>query len=195
MSNIYQKIAVVTIGAFFSFNVIENKPVQAATFSFFFPEGYIACPDCGNVSGIFNALDEDFNDVITKNEVTEFKAVYTGTNFSPGAVPVIPAFTHTLEDLVSFNFNLNDFMNFEFLSFSATDKTIILQTSSPEGNELISGRGVGVGLRGVGSVGTSGFFTVVELEEPLSVPESSPIIALGFVGLVGLVKKMIDSKS
>jgi hypothetical protein len=185
-----QKLKLAIAGVTLGFSAMQANPIQAATFSFFFPDGDVAGAGSGNVSGSFTALDNDFSGLITLDEVTEFQAIFTGTNFGANVVFSIPAFTHNLSNLVSFSFDLSDFANFNFRSTSTLDGNTILQTTSDAGNDFISGRGVAVGIKDKGGVGTSGLFTVEQLPEPVSsVAEPSTVVALSFLGLAGLMKR------
>jgi hypothetical protein len=177
MVNIYQKGAFVAIGAALSFAALETHPVQAATFSFFLVEQRDFLP----VQGRFTGADLNSNNALTQNELTEFEAIFLGNDS-------LPAFQHTLENLVSFSFDVNNFTNFEFRSTWALDETTIVQTTSDDGNEFISGQGVAV-AKGKSSAGTSELFTVVKLPDTTGVPEPTPVLSLGILGLGFLLKR------
>jgi hypothetical protein len=108
--NVYQRLALVTSSLILSLGAREVQPVQAATFSFFFPPP----PNFLNLTGTFEASDLDFNSLITQNEVTNFEVIFPGTS------PFFPPLRYNLDNLVILTLDLTNFNNFEFL---ATDST------------------------------------------------------------------------
>jgi hypothetical protein len=178
MASIYQKVVFAAIGSAISFATIETNPAQAASFSFFLVEQRDFLP----VQGTFQGADIDSNRLITQDELTKFESIFLGNDF-------VPAFKHTLENLVLFSFDVDNFTNFEFRSTSALNETTIVQTTSANGNEFISGKGVAVAKVG----GTSELFTVVKLPDSTEVPEPANVLSLGVLSLGFLLKKKASS--
>jgi hypothetical protein len=186
MTSIYQKLALAIAGTALNLTAITVNSAQAATFSFFLTE---TPSEFLPVSGTFEGTDLDFNGLITKDEVSRYEAIF-GRNYQTSLT--LPKFVHTLENLVTFSFDVSDFTQFNFRSSLTVDgnTSLLLQSTSDEGNELISGRGVAVGILDNISLGTSELFTVVETK---SVPEPRDVWSLSLFGISLFFMKKLAS--
>ena len=180
-------IGVVTLSAIATTDITPTK-VEAATFSFFSEVSSVP------LDGEFRGNDLNGDRFITQDELTSYEAFFRGVIFP---VNPLPPFTHFFDELEFFAFSLDDSTDFNFRSSSIRDgqQTIILQDTSPEGNDINSGEGFGVRFANT-SVGTSAFLTVFESQT--SIPETrsvSELLAVGTVMMVVCRKKLKKIKS